>query len=141
MNRSVSEVLSEISRLKTKKERVEALRFAGDFTTKSILQGVFDPRIVWMLPEGEVPYKPNVLDDVEGVLKTESRKLYLFVKGGNPNLKQARREVLFIEMLEKLDRRDAELLVYVKDKKLPDQMKGITKDVVFEAFPEFNPKK
>jgi hypothetical protein len=137
MNQSVSELLAEIARLKSKADKVNALRNHGDFTVKSILQGVFDPRVVWMLPEGEVPYKPNPLDDQEGVLKTEARRLYLFVKGGNPNLKQLRREALFIELLERLDRRDAALMVQVKDKKLPPEMKGLTRDIVFEAFPEF----
>ena len=65
------------------------------------------------------------------------RKLYLFVEGGNPNLKPARREYLFIEMLESIHPQEAELLLQVKDKKL--KCRGLTYNLVKETFPELLP--
>ena len=90
------------------------------------------------MPEGEPPYKPNDLVDQENVLIRDARKLVHFVEGGNPGLKQIKREALFIEMLETVTPADAKLLVALKDKKLP--FKGITADIVKEAFPEIFPK-
>ena len=79
------------------------------------------------------PYKENDLVDQESVLYSESRRLYLFTEGGNPNLKQTRREYLFIQLLESIDKEDAKLMIAVKDKKLP--YKGINVDIVNKAFP------
>lgn len=98
-----------------------------------VLVGVFDPSIKWLLPEGVPPYKPNDLVDQQHRFYTEARKLYLFIEGGNPNLKQLRRETLFIELLECLDPADAKLLISVKDKTLT--YPGVTKDIVNLAFP------
>jgi hypothetical protein len=55
------------------------------------------------------------------------------VEGGNPNLKQIRREFLFIQLLETLSPKEAQLMASVKDKKLP--FKGISEKLVQEAFP------
>ena len=88
------------------------------------------------MPEGEPPYTPNDLVDVENVIYAETRRLYLFTDGGNPNLKKTRKEALFIEILEAVDKRDAKLLIAMKDKKMPEEFKGITKAVVKKAFPD-----
>lgn len=56
-----------------------------------------------------------------------------FIEGGNPNLKQVRREYLFVQFLENLDKDDAELILAVKDKKIP--YKGITKKFIEEVYP------
>jgi hypothetical protein len=66
-------------------------------------------------------------------LYQEQRRLYLFIAGGHPDLSQLRRETLFIQVLESIPPEEAELLLAVKDKKLP--YKGITKEIVQEAFP------
>ena len=100
---------------------------------RAILKYAYDPKVKFILPEGAPPYKQNQLPDLQSVLYSELRKLYLFVEGGNPNLKQTRREYLFIQLLENLDKEDAELIVAVKDKKIP--YKGITAKLVKEAFP------
>ena len=63
------------------------------------------------------------------------RKLYLFVEGGNPNLKQVRREYLFVELLESIDPSEAELLLQVKDKKI--KCRGLTYNLVKETVQQF----
>ena len=68
-------------------------------------------------------------------LEKEFKKLYYFIKGGDPNLKQFQREKMFIQMLEGLHVSEAELLVLVKDKQLQKKYR-ITKAVVEEAFPQ-----
>jgi hypothetical protein len=143
MRRGVAEILTAISNLKTKNERISALKTWDDNAVlKNILFVAFDPRVKWLLPEGTPPYKKNALHDQEGVLYSEARKLYLFLEGGNPNLKQIRREQLFIEFLEMIAPADAEMILYAKDKKLP--WKQITPEIVMEAFPglieNVNPK-
>ena len=129
----VAEFFEKVSKLKKKEEKVAALKHNDSFVIRTILQGAFDPRVKWALPEGTPPYKVNDLVDQENVLIRECRRLVHFIEGGNPGLKQMRRETLFVELLESVAPKDAELLCAIKDKKFP--YKGITVDVVKEAFP------
>lgn len=133
MRKSVAEILEEASKITKKEERIQFLRANANPALAKILQWTYDPRIKWLLPEGKVPYNPTKYLDQEGNLYNEIRRLYLFVEGGNPNLKPVRREFLFIQLLESLSPKEAELLSAVKDKKIP--YKGITSKFVEEAFP------
>jgi hypothetical protein len=133
----VAEFLEKVAKLKKTEEKVTALRANDSFVIRTILQAAFDPRIKFLLPEGDAPYKPSELVDQENVLIRDSRKLVHFVEGGNPGLKQLKREALFVEMLETVTPADAKLLIAIKDKKLP--FKGITADIVKQAFPDLLP--
>ena len=133
MKLGVAEILEKVSKISRRSDKVNELRKHDNFALRTILQGAFDPRVEWLLPEGVPPFKKNELVDLEGVLYAEARKLYLFVKGGKDDLKPLRRETLFIELLESLAPADADLLCAVKDKKIP--YKGITPQLVREAFP------
>ena len=137
MRIGVAEFLEKVSKLKKKEEKIAALKANDSFVLRTILQGAFDPRIKWLLPEGEPPYKPNDLVDQENVLIKDARKLAYFVEGPYPGLKQIKREAMFIEMLETVAPADAKMLCAIKEKKLP--WKGITVDIVNEAFPGFIP--
>ena len=101
-----------------------------------VIKSSFDPKIEWQLPEGGVPYMAN--DAPEGtehtMLVSEARKLFHFIKGGNPTLHQNKRESMFVQMLEGLQEQEAELLIAAKDKKLHQVYKGLSKNVVMEAF-------
>lgn len=137
MKLSVAEILKKASEIPNESARVDWLQRYDSQALRYILAGALSPNIKWLLPEGEPPYKPNDLVDQQHRLYTESRKLYLFVEGGNPNLKQLRREALFIELIESLDPEDAKLLLAVKDKRMP--YPGITTEVVNLAFPGLIP--
>ena len=57
------------------------------------------------------------------------------MKGGNDGLTKTRREMIFINLLQGLHPKDAQILILVKDKKLSDEYK-ITKEIVAEAYPD-----
>lgn len=133
MRKSVAEILEESTKITNKEERIQFLRNNANPTMLKVIQWAYDPRIKWMLPEGKVPYNPTKYLDQEGNLYNEARRLYLFVEGGNPNLKPVRREFLFIQLLESLAPGEASLLEAVKDKKIP--YKGFTQKFVEEVFP------
>lgn len=137
MKLGVSEVLEKASQITDRSERIKYLQVNTSVPLHTALQGAFDPRVKWLLPEGEPPYKPNDLVDQHHVFFAECRKMYLFVEGGNNDLKPLRREALFVQLLEKLDPKDAKLLLAIKDKHMP--YPGITEDVVSEAFPGLLP--
>lgn len=133
MKKSIYNILKECAELKSKKDRVELLQKTCPPVAQQILKYAFDPAIEFDLPEGAPPYKPCDFLDQEGRLYTEARKLYLFTKGGNPNLTKVKREMLFIQFIEGIDKNDAILILSVKDKKLP--FKNITSEIVKLAFP------
>ena len=130
------EVLQKVSNAKTKKEKIALLEKFNTPALRMLFIINFDDSVVSLLPPGQVPYQPN--DSPEGVehtnLEKESRILHHFFKGGS-NVKQAKREQMFIQMLEGLSAGEAEVLCLAKDKKIGKRWK-ITKACVSEAFPQ-----
>ena len=101
---------------------------------KAILQWVFTDRIVSRLPEGKTPYTPNdapASDLTESALRFEFRKFKYFVTNEVP---QTRVETMWIELLESIPAKEAELMDLVKDKVWP--FKNITKELAEKAFPD-----
>lgn len=133
MKLGIAEILENASKLTKKQDKIEYLRNNYSPVLGQIIQYAFDPKIVWDLPPGEPPYKPSEFPDSQGILYSEARRLYLFVKGGNQNLTPFKREMLFINLLESLDAKDAKLLLNIKEKKLP--YKGLTLNLIKEAYP------
>lgn len=127
------EFLFKVSKLKKTQEKVDALKANDSLPLRIILQGAFDPKVEWMLPEGEPPYKPNELVDQEHILIREIEKLRYYIKGFYDNLNQAKRESMFVELLERVAPEDAKLLCAIKDKKMP--FPGITLQHVKEGLP------
>ena len=138
MKKSLYEVLEECSKGKNVEERVVLLQKNGTAPIQTILQYALDPRIKFLLPDTDPPYKPTDFLDQENRLYSELRRLYLFIEGGNPNLTKLKRENLFIQLLESIDKNDAVLLCHVKNKTLP--FKELTAKVVRKAFPELLPE-
>ena len=132
----MSEVLDKVAKAKTKKQKVELLRQHNTDALRMVLKSSFDPRIEWDLPEGDVPYTPNEAPEgtEHNMLVHEARTLYHYIKGGNPQLTQNRRENMFIQLLEGLHQSEAEIVVAAKDKGLHRKYKGLSANVVKEAF-------
>ena len=86
--------------------------------------------------KGDVPYTPNEapLGTEHTVLTQEAKRLYLFTKGGDGTLSNTKRETLFIQMLEGLSAEEAKFLVTVVNKKVNNEYKGFTANLVKEAF-------
>lgn len=127
------EFLHRVSKLKKTQEKVDNLKANDTFALRVILQAVFDPTVKFLLPEGEPPYTPNTLVDQQHILHKEADKLRYFVDGFYPTLNQSKREMMFVEFLERLDPEDAKLVLSLKEKKLP--FPGITIQHVKEALP------
>lgn len=133
----ISEILQKVSNAKTKAQKIKILQDYNSQALRSLLIWNYDDSVISLLPEGEVPYRPN--DAPAGtehtILEKEYAKLFNFIKGGNFDLKQPARENMFIRMLEGLHESEAEVLCLVKDHNLQKKYR-ITEAVVKEAFPE-----
>jgi hypothetical protein len=132
---SLVTIFADVAKAKNKKEKKEVLlKHGNNGALREILKYTYDPNIKFLLPPGDPPYN-SVVDETENptYLYGLIRKLYLFVEGGNPNLKSQRREYLFIELLESVHPKEAEILLQMKDKKL--KCNGLTYNLVKETFP------
>jgi len=132
----LSEVLRKVHNAKTKDKKVAILKEHDCDPLRMIIKSSFDPKIEWMIPEGEVPFKANEAEEgtEHTVLRREARKLYRFIKGGDNTLVGFKRENMFIQLLEGLHKSEAQLIVDAKDKKLHQTYKGLSTTVVKEAF-------
>ena len=132
----LSEVLKKVHNAKTKSKKVELLKQYDCDSLRMIIKSSFDPKIEWVIPVGNVPFTPN--EAAEGtehtVLRREARKLYHFIVGGNNELPKFKKENMFIQMLEGLHISEAELVIAAKDKSLHKVFKGLSENVVKEAF-------
>tara|TARA_R110002153_G_scaffold125141_4_gene272007 strand:+ start:4589 stop:5047 length:459 start_codon:yes stop_codon:yes gene_type:complete len=132
----LSEVLDKVHKAKTKDQKVSILKEFDSDPLRMVIKASFDPNIEWEMPSGTVPYQANEapIGTEHNVLRRESKKLYRFIKGGDPALPRAKKENLFIQMLEGLHKSEAELIVNAKDKRLHQVYKGLSSAVVKEAF-------
>ena len=131
------EIAAKINNAKDKPRKLKVLKENDSVALRQVLKGAFDPKIEWALPTGgEIPYKVNdaPLGTDHTLLSREAKRLYLFIKGGDNTLSNTKRETLFIQILEGLSAEEAEFLVTVVNKKVNNEYKGFTANLVREAF-------
>lgn len=136
-NPFIHEVLELVSEQRTKAKKIEVLQEYRDDSLTAILIWNFDESVISAVPEGQVPYKENEVPvgTDHTSLRREWKTLYHFVRGGNDKLNNLRRETMFVQLLEGLHPREAEIVCLIKDKRLTDVYK-ITQQQVEEAYPD-----
>ena len=136
-NPLLSEVLSLVSKQKTKAKKIQILKENESLHLKSVLIWNFDESVKSMLPDGDVPIQKNEAPagTEHTYLAHEWKVLYNFVKGGNDTLRAVKREQLFMQLLEGLHPDESEIICLVKDKNLKKKYK-LTRAIVEEAFPD-----
>ena len=165
-NAFVFEIFDLITKERSKSRRVQALRKFEHPSLKALFIWNFDETVISALPPGDVPYasvgeqdaysgtvsgtvtdavkkmeelKSNSLgsqDQGQSSIRREFKKFYNFIKGGNDGLSNLRRETIFINIVQGLHPREAEILCLVKDKKLEEKYKAITKEIISQAYPD-----
>lgn len=132
----VFEILEKVENAKTKQDKIAILQKNEIMPLLDVLRGTFDETIQWNLPGGTPPYTPNNPESPPSSLLRQHRNFKYFVKGlrESNRLNPIRRERMFIDILEAIHPKDAELLVSMINKKSP--VKGLTKNLVKEAFPQ-----
>lgn len=136
---SVSEIISKTALLESEDEQIDVLRSWATYQTfLNILQFAYDVNVNILLPYGETKYNPSQAYDDQGKLLHEARKLYIFVENGLPNLRQDKREALWIEFLESIHKDDARFMEVAKNRKV-EEVYGLKESVVRKAFPDLLP--
>ena len=136
MQEGIGEILKRVNVAKTEKEKVVILQASSSAAMKAVVGFAYDPRVKWLLPETNPPFKRTVKEmDLQHVFYSETRKLYMFIiDPKSKDLSKMRREQLFIQMLETLDTDDADVLLAMKNKRLP----GVDAKTVKKAFPSLS---
>ena len=163
VNPFIYEILELVSKQRSNAKKVEVLKTYEHDSLKTIFIWNFDQTVISLLPEGDVPYgnvedqtvysgtlSENLTKEIGGgesataqdlngrgktSLRREYQSLYNFVQGGNGTLSTIRREMMFINLLQGLHPKEAEVLILTKDKKLTDKYK-ISFENVKEAYPD-----
>ena len=130
------EIATKVNNAKDKPRKLKVLKEHDSVPLRQVLKGAFDPKIEWVLPPGDVPYTANdaPVGTEHTLLHMEAKRLYLFTKGGDGSLTSKKRETIFIQMLEGLCAEEAEFLVSVVNKRVNNDYKGFTANLVKEAF-------
>ena len=132
----VHEIFTQINNAKDKPKKIEVLKKYDNPAIRQLLKAAFDPKIEWDLPEGNPPYIANEAPagTEHTSLLSEARELYHFIKGGNNTINKLKKETMFVQMLEGLQQKDAEVLIAIKNKNLNNVYKGLTASMVKETF-------
>lgn len=137
MRLSIGEIFKQGSELEGA-EQVAFFRKNWTPTLGMLIQYAFEPIYEFDLPEGEPPYKQNNFIDQESNLYAEVRRLYVFFKA-NPKVARhgghvpaAKKELLWIQLLENVTPLDAKVLLSLPENKLPY---GLTASRMKEIFP------
>ena len=141
------EIFTKVNNAKDKAKKVEVLRKYDSPNLRNFLMCAFNPDIEWMLPEGQVPYIENDAPDgtEHTTLSHEGRTLHNYVQKkvwgstdeyvvGNPGINTAKREMMFIQLLEGLSAGEAQCLCMAKDRTLHRKYKGLNANTVRDAF-------
>jgi len=162
-NPFVFEVLELASKQRSNAKKVEVLKTYAHDALKTIFIWNFDESVISLLPPGDVPYanaeeqtvysgtlSENLSKEAAGgesatgqdldgrgrtSLRREYQNLYHYVQGGNASLSTIRREMMFINLLQGLHPKEAEVLILTKDKNIANKYK-ITLENVKEAYPD-----
>lgn len=135
MKLMIHEIIDAVKAAKTKEEKINILKKNDSWALRDVLRGTLDEKVGWELPGGKPPYEPNEEYSIPSNLLKKNPMFKYFVKG-NPatkDLKPLRRERMFIELLESIHPRDAELVVQMINKEKFGG--GITVKLVNAAFP------
>ena len=129
------EILDSIQEAKNKKERVAMVKhYAKSSAFCDYLRCTFDDRIQFLLPKGVPPYTPNSEGTQPSSWSKQNTKLRFLTAGGvGEDMHAAKRETIFIGMLEAVHPADAIVLTNMISKKCSQP--AIKKALIEEAVP------
>lgn len=139
--KNLYEVFDEFQTATDRETKMDVLRRNNSYALQSVLRGTFHPNIRYVIDE--VP-KYRDSDSPAGMgyssIASELDRIYLLEENHprtSPNLTLERKKVIFTQMLEVLEAREAAILAGMIMKRLPVQ--GLTYKLVQETFPGLLP--
>ena len=139
--KNISEIFEEYERATEHSARVNILRFNGNYALRSVLQGIFDPRVRFVIDELPA-YKQSDAPIGMGytTIHNELDRVYLFQEGHprvSPTLSLDRKKQILIQMLEAMEEKEAKIFANMLVKQ--HDVKNLDYDTVKEAIPDILP--
>lgn len=141
MMKNLYEVFDEFEKAPTKQDKINVLRSNSSYALREVLRGTYNPNIEFTITN--VPYyKPSDAPPGLGYssIHQELSRAYIFESNNpkvSPNLSDKRKEQILIQILECLEEREAQIYMNMLLKK--QRVKGLTSNMVKEAFPDLLP--
>lgn len=136
----VYEIFEELEKLSNFENKVEFLKtkFSDHTPLHRILKMNFCKTIISVFPSGEPPFNKTETDGPERAsLWSYVKHFPIFVRSGkSANMNSLQREKIFIEMLEAVESKEAELICLAKDGKIETVYPSVTLELAQSAFPE-----
>lgn len=140
MTKLIHEVFSELEQRENDHDRLAVLRFNQTWALKNVLKGAFDPNVEFAIDVPEYKKQNTPVGLGYSSIHQELGRAYLLEKN-NPrvdrNLKPDRKKQILIQILEALEDKEAEIFANMIRKDL--KVKGLTYELVKEAFPDLLP--
>ena len=134
VKKHVYEVIEAAEKASKREEKIQILRQNESWALKDVLRATYDDAIQFLLPPGEPPYTPNEEGSIPSTLLKQNTQFRYIVKSPETlKMLPVKRERIFINILESIHPKDAELCIKMINKQ--SLGKGITKKLVQEAFP------
>jgi hypothetical protein len=136
--RQIYDILKDISNIKNKDERAQAVRIACKRigTIAKLLQLVYHKNFNLDLPDKTIPdnlWKRSSHDEF-GILYNIINRRKLFNISKESGVASPRKESIFIDILESVGRKDADLILAILAKELP--FKNLNEKFIKETLPE-----
>lgn len=132
---SVYEVFEKINSFKGEEFATALKANLSNATIRGLLYWNFSPKVKRVLPQGAPDFKKSQAHDNFNILWGLHNKFKYFVTDED-NIKKIRREMMFIEILEILNEKDAQLLIHVKDGKLNKLFEQFSSKNIQSIIPE-----
>jgi hypothetical protein len=135
---SIPDVFEQVKKKRKRDERIAVLQSHDSPSLRQILYVAFHPDVVVALPNSRPDFEKSIVPTGYDYshLHQVARKLKVLIKDypGYENLRQSKRENLFIQMLESISPDEAELLLQICiDRKV--KQRSINVKLVSDAFP------
>lgn len=108
-------------------------RGAGDTFISLLLEAAYDPEKRFILPTTRPPFRPNQkpLGLCESSIRAEISRFYLY--RNTKDFTKGKRELLFVQALERVSAEEAEVLLAIKEQNLQRLYPNITPQLVCDA--------
>lgn len=129
--KTLHEIFTEIQEADTRAKRQEILKDNDSFSLRTILQLNYDSTVILDLPVGKPPYTCD--DEPYGKAEQKIKQLGNCVKGNG--ISSLKKEKLFIDIIESLTEKDANIVCLAKDGKIMKEYSRVSESLIKSVFP------
>lgn len=135
---SIPDIFEQVKKKRKKEERIKVLQEHDTPSLRQVLYIAFHPNVEIALPDSRPEFQKSIVPDGYNYnhLHQVARRLKIMIKDypGYENLRQSKRESIFIEMLESVSPDEAEILLQICiDRKV--KQRSLNAKLVADAFP------